>query len=85
MNAMIAGAVPADLSEIRAYRVENSVQSVSCREKSVLPAVGEEKYRVALEGATGKVTTIAVNGEASSLPKPDPNAPPPWSSSAMRS
>lgn len=32
---------------------------------------------LALEGATGKVTTIAVDGEASSLPKRDPNAPPP--------
>lgn len=48
MNAMIADAVPADFSALKAYRVENSVESVSTREAGLLPAVGVEKYRVAL-------------------------------------
>lgn len=48
MNAMIAGSVPKDLSAIRAYRVENSVASVSTRDAGFLPARGAEKYRVAL-------------------------------------
>ena len=48
MNAMICDAVPADLSVIRAFRVKQAVSSVTCREKTVCPAEGAEKYRVAL-------------------------------------
>ena len=48
MNAMIASAVPEDLSALKAYRVKNSVASVSTREAGFLSADGEEKYRVAL-------------------------------------
>ena len=48
MNAMICDEVPADLSAIRAYRVENAVASVTCAAPEVFPAAGEEKYRVAL-------------------------------------
>ncbi len=48
MNAMICDAVPSDLSALRAFCVERAVPSVTCREKAVFPAEGEEKYRVAL-------------------------------------
>ena len=48
MNAMICDKVPEDLSAIRAYRVENAVASVTCKEIAVYPAVGEKKYSVAL-------------------------------------
>ncbi|MBO4925166.1 MAG: carbamoyl phosphate synthase small subunit [Clostridia bacterium] len=48
MNAMLCDAVPADLSALRAFRVENAVASVTCGEKAVHPAEGKEKYRVAL-------------------------------------
>ena len=48
MNAMICDAVPADLSAIRAFRVERAVASVTCARKTVCPAEGEERFRVAL-------------------------------------
>ena len=48
MNAMICDKVPADLSAIRAFRVENAVSSVTDRKITVFPAEGEEKFRVAL-------------------------------------
>ena len=48
MNAMICDSVPADLSAVRAFRVEGAVPSVTCHEKTVYPAEGREKYRVAL-------------------------------------
>ncbi len=48
MNAMICDAVPADLSAIRAFRVEHAVPSVTCEEKAVYPADGKERFRVAL-------------------------------------
>ena len=48
MNAMICDEVPADLSAIHAYRVKNAVASVTCAAPEVFPAVGAEKYRVAL-------------------------------------
>lgn len=48
MNAMICDRVPDDLSAIKDYLVQNAVQSVTCAEKTVYPAVGGEKYRVAL-------------------------------------
>ena len=48
MNAVICDEIPADLSDVCAYRVENAVKSVTCTEKSVFPAIGEKKYSVAL-------------------------------------
>ena len=48
MNAMICDEIPADLSEIRAFRVENAVDSVSSNVQEFFPAGGEEKCKVAL-------------------------------------
>ena len=48
MNALICDEVPADLSFLRAYRVENAVRAVTCKAKTVFPAEGEERFRVAL-------------------------------------
>ena len=48
MNAMICDRVPDDLSPIRDYRVTGVVKEVTCGEKSVHPALGEMKKRVAL-------------------------------------
>ena len=48
MNALICDAVPEDLGPIRAFRAEKAVESVSRREKTVLPAEKKEKWRVAL-------------------------------------
>ena len=48
MNAMITDEIPADLSAIRAYRVENAVASVTCAGPEEYLAVGEQKYHVAL-------------------------------------
>ena len=48
MNALICDAVPEDLSFLRDFAVINAVSSVTCREKQVHPAEGEEMFRVAL-------------------------------------
>lgn len=48
MNAMISDSPPADLSSLRAYRVENAVAAVTCREKQCFPAVGDQYFRVSL-------------------------------------
>ena len=48
MNAMICGEVPRDLSAIKSYTVQGAVQRVTCAEKQAYPAIGREKYRVAL-------------------------------------
>ena len=48
MNAMICDRIPEDLSALKNFQVLNAVQSVTCGEKKEYPAVGEEKYRVAL-------------------------------------
>ena len=48
MNAMICDRIPQDLSALKAFRVLSAVQSVTCKEKKEYPALGEEKYRVAL-------------------------------------
>lgn len=48
MNAVICDDIPADLSDVRAYHVKNAVKNVTCAQKSVFPAIGERKYRVAL-------------------------------------
>ena len=48
INATICSEIPADLADVRAYRVTGVVDEVTCDEKSVHPAEGEHKYRVAL-------------------------------------
>ena len=48
MNAMICDEIPADLSAIRAFRVENAVAAVSGHGSSFWPAEGAERCRVAL-------------------------------------
>ena len=48
MNAMICDAIPDDLTALKAYQVQNAVQSVTCREKQIYPALGKARYRVAL-------------------------------------
>ena len=48
MNALICDQVPGDPSFLRDYQVKNAVSSVTCREKHCCPALGKEKFRVAL-------------------------------------
>ena len=48
MNALICGEVPADLTPIRSYAVTGGVRAASCKMAQVFPAMGEEKYHVAL-------------------------------------
>ncbi len=48
MNAMICDEIPGDLSALKTYRVENAVDSVTDKQIESFPAVGKEKYRVAL-------------------------------------
>ncbi|MBR3429934.1 MAG: carbamoyl phosphate synthase small subunit [Clostridia bacterium] len=48
MNAMICDEIPTDLSAIRAFRVENAVDSVSGNETGFFPADNVERCRVAL-------------------------------------
>ena len=57
MNARICAAIPEDLSEIEAYRVEGAVASVSGKTVREYPAEGEEKFHVALldYGAKGSI------------------------------
>ncbi len=48
MNAMICDEVPSDLSAIRAFTASGAVSAVTCAEKTVWPALGRERCRVAL-------------------------------------
>ena len=48
MNAAICDEVSADLTPIETYAVTGVVEAVSCREASVHPAEGEERFRVSL-------------------------------------
>ena len=48
MNAAICSAPEVALDRINGYTIENAVASVSCREPYTLPAVGEQRFRVAL-------------------------------------
>ena len=48
MNAMIADAVPEDLTSISTYAIVDAVKSVSCTTPEVFPAKGEKKHRVTL-------------------------------------
>ncbi|WP_298020467.1 carbamoyl phosphate synthase small subunit [uncultured Dysosmobacter sp.] len=48
MNAAICGEVPADLTPVETYAVAGVVDAVTCKESSVHPAVGEERFKVSL-------------------------------------
>ena len=48
MNAMICDEIPSDLSVLHDFRVEHAVSCVTCQAKTVYPAEGKEKFRVAL-------------------------------------
>ena len=48
MNAAICDEIPADLTPIETYAVTGVVEAVSCKESSVHPAEGEERFRVSL-------------------------------------
>ena len=48
MNAAICSKVPENMDALRAYRVSNEVEKLSCKEIETFPADGEEKYHVCL-------------------------------------
>ncbi len=48
MNAMICDEIPEDLSEIQAYAVRGVVAAAGCRKAQSFPAVGKERFHVAL-------------------------------------
>ena len=48
MNAMICDEIPADLTDIQAYAVRGVVAAASCHQAQSFPAVGEERFHVAL-------------------------------------
>ena len=48
MNAAICDEVPADLTAVKTYAVTGVVEAVTCRESSIHPASGEERFRVSL-------------------------------------
>ena len=48
MNAAICDEIPADLTPIETYAVTGVVEAVSCKEPTVHPAEGEERFRVSL-------------------------------------
>ncbi len=48
MNAAVCDEIPADLTPIETYAVTGVVEAVSCKERSVHPAEGAERFRVSL-------------------------------------
>ncbi|WP_302659129.1 carbamoyl phosphate synthase small subunit [uncultured Dysosmobacter sp.] len=48
MNATICDEIPADLTPVASYIVTGVVEAVSCKEPTVHPAEGEERFRVSL-------------------------------------
>ena len=48
VNAIICHEIPKDLSDVQNYAVRGVVNQVTCKEKKDFPAIGEEKYHVAL-------------------------------------
>ena len=48
MNAAICDEIPADLSEVNAYLVQNVVQQVTCENPETYPAQGTKRYAVML-------------------------------------
>ncbi len=57
MNAILCDAPPASLEAVKAFQIKDAVAHVTAAESHVYPAVGEEKYRVALldYGAKGNI------------------------------
>lgn len=58
MNAKICSKIPDSLDEIRLYAVKDVVAKVSCREKTVYPAIGEKSYSVTLIDYGAKLNII---------------------------
>lgn len=54
MNAAICDEIPADLTPIKTYAITGVVEAVSCKEPTVHPAEGEERFRVSLLGYGAK-------------------------------
>lgn len=48
MNACICSEVPADLDEVKSYKIKSAVKSVTAAGDEEFPAKGEKKYKVAL-------------------------------------
>jgi carbamoyl-phosphate synthase small subunit len=48
MNAIICKTIPEDMTPVKTYTVSGVVAACSCKAPSVHPAIGEQKYRVAL-------------------------------------
>lgn len=48
MNAVLCDAPPASLEAVKAFRITEAVSRVTAEEQTVYPALGAEKYRVAL-------------------------------------
>ena len=48
MNAILCDSVPEDLTDVKNYVIKDAVPSVTAKEKWISPAVGEEKFKVAL-------------------------------------
>ena len=86
MNAAICNEIPADLKIVESYAVVGAVNAVTCKEPSVHPAVGEERFKVALldygakrnivrelqkRGCTVTVWPAATTAEAILASKPD--------------
>ena len=76
MNAKICRSIPDDLTEIKEYVVSGVVAAESCKEPTVYPAQGEQKYRVALMDYGAKrsiVSQLQARGcEVTVLPQDTP-------------
>lgn len=48
MNAVLCDTIPDSLDRVKAFRITDAVANVSTAEEETYPAVGREKYRVAL-------------------------------------
>lgn len=48
MNAVICDSIPNDLSQVKSYFVKDAVKNVTCSGVTVFPAIGGQKYKVAL-------------------------------------
>lgn len=46
MNASICFSIPADTDAINTYKIEGTVEELSCKEKECFPAEGESKFNV---------------------------------------
>ena len=64
MNAAICSGIPADLTPVKTYAVTGVVEAVTCRESSIHPASGEERFRVSLLDGTRTYITSQNHGYA---------------------